>query len=125
MAYNSPLQIAIYDVMCDTGVFEVGFVGKSIEIAEKIKPHIDSDLLLYEDFNKNVRQILETRNNCARNKYIAKEEGQLESCTKEKYNHLIKRDIAVVKVDLKPPYGHNLYLFGCPVENIILPMEED
>lgn len=123
MAYNTDLEQAIYKVICDEDIFDIGFNGTSAKIAEIVKPYIDPKLYINKNFNNHVRQLLETRCNCIRNKYITKSKKVLKSHPNDFYNNLIIRDIAMVKKDLKKPHGHNLYIFGCSVSDVISPVD--
>ncbi len=125
--HNTPLEQAIYDVLCDITVFKIGDTYDSTDIANITKPHINPNLLngiSTEQFNHNVRQVLETRNNCMRNKYIYRYETGIPPKSNNFYNHLIRRDIATVKIDLNGMHGHNKYLFGCLLRNVINPLEK-
>lgn len=134
--HNTPLEQAIYDVLCDVNIFKVGFCDYSAQIAKIVKPHINSNLLNNisdKDFNNNVRQVLETRNNCIRNKYIYKYRDKLEkiphlfpnTTVSKYYNHLIRRDIATVKTIVPEKgskgNGRNKYLFGCLLDDVAYP----
>lgn len=122
--HNTPLEKAIYEVICNEDIFEIGFKGTSAEIAEIVKPYIDLHLLIGEDFENNVRQVLQ-RNNCIRNKYITNSKSELQEHPDDYYNDLIKRDIATIKINLVKPHGRNLYLFGCKVDDIVSPVDKD